>query len=210
MGADRARSRIKRLRGFSRPQLARGANASVYGRSTSPLGLMNTAVRPALASDAPSLAAIKAATFPPKAVTDEPKTQSDLGFKPYTELIENHRGLVYVAETNGSVVGFLALQHEGHPAVVGRNPLKLWQLYVAPALHGSDVASQLMSATMDHARTHLHDVVWLGVSEHNARGRAFYRKHGFKPLGVHQVRAGGHAHQDIVMSCLVHSDGGSK
>jgi ribosomal protein S18 acetylase RimI-like enzyme len=112
--------------------------------------------------------------------------------------------LVYVAETHGSVVGFLALQREGHPAVVGRNPVKLWQLYVAPALHGSGVASQLMSAAMDHARTHLHDVVWLGVSEHNARGIAFYRKHGFKALGLHLVGAGGHAHQDVVMSCLVH------
>jgi ribosomal protein S18 acetylase RimI-like enzyme len=165
---------------------------------------MTTTVRPALTSDAPSLAAIKVATSPPRAVTDEPKRQSGPRFKAYTELIENHRGLVYVAETHGSVVGFLALQREGHPAVVGRNPVKLWQLYVAPALHGSGVASQLMSAAMDHARTHLHDVVWLGVSEHNARGVAFYRKHGFKALGLHLVGAGAHAHQDIVMSCLVH------
>jgi ribosomal protein S18 acetylase RimI-like enzyme len=165
---------------------------------------MTTTVRPALTSDAPSLAAIKVATSPPRAVTDEPKRQSGPRFKAYTELIENHRGLVYVAETHGSVVGFLALQREGHPAVVGRNPVKLWQLYVAPALHGSGVASQLMSAAMDHARTHLHDVVWLGVSEHNARGVAFYRKHGFKALGLHLVGAGGHAHQDVVMSCLVH------
>jgi ribosomal protein S18 acetylase RimI-like enzyme len=163
---------------------------------------MTTTVRHALTSDAPSLAAIKAATYPPRVVTDEPERQSGRSFKPYTELIENHRGLVYVAETNGSVVGFLALQHEGHPAVVGRNPVKLWQLYVAPALHGSGVASLLMSAAMDHARTHLHDVVWLGVSE--PRGIAFYRKQGFQALGLHLVGAGAHAHQDIVMSCLVH------
>jgi len=183
-------------RGVSCPQSGR--------RLTSSLGLMATAVRPALASDAPSLAAIKAATSPARVVTDEPKRQSGPRFKAYTELIENHRGLVYVAETDGAVVGFFALQHEGHPAVVGRNPVKLWQMYVAPALRGSGVASQLMSAAMDHARTHLHDVVWLGVSEHNARGIAFYRKHGFKALGLHLVGAGGHAHHDVVMSCLVH------
>jgi ribosomal protein S18 acetylase RimI-like enzyme len=165
---------------------------------------MTTSVRPAVASDAPSLAAIKTAASAPKAVVDEPHTQSGRRFNPYSELIESHRGLVYVAETNASVVGFLALQHEGHPAVAGRNPVKLWQLYVAPALHGSDVASQLMAAAMDHARTHLHDVVWLGVSEHNARGIAFYRKHGFRALGLHQVGADAHAHQDFVMSCSVH------
>jgi diamine N-acetyltransferase len=165
---------------------------------------MTTTVRPALVSDAPALAAVKAATSAQNAVVDEPKTQSCLSFKPYTELIENHPGWVYVAETNGSVVGFLALQHEGHPAIAGRNPVRLWQLYVAPAFHGSDVATQLMSAALDHARTHLHDVVWLGVSEHNARAIAFYRKHGFRALGLEQVGAGGHAHQDIVMSRLVH------
>jgi len=166
--------------------------------------MTTSSVRPAVASDAPSLAAIKAATSAPPAVIDEPQRQSGLSSNPYRELIENHRGLVYVAERNASVVGFLALQHAGHPAVVGRNPVNLWQLYVAPALHGSDVASQLMAAAMDHARTHLHDVVWLGVAEHNARGIAFYRKHGFKVLGLHQVGADEHAHQDIVMSCPVH------
>jgi ribosomal protein S18 acetylase RimI-like enzyme len=164
---------------------------------------MTTSVRAALALDAPSMAAIRAATSESEAIVDEANTRSHLSSESYTELIQKHAGLVYVAETSGSVVGFVALQDETHHAVVGRNPVKLWQLYVAPTLHGSGVASQLMSAAMDHARRHLHDVVWLGVSEHNARGMAFYRKHGFKALGLHQVGTGAHAHQDVVMSCFV-------
>jgi diamine N-acetyltransferase len=164
---------------------------------------MSTSVRPALASDAPSLAFIRAATAESEAMVDEATKRSRVRSESYAELIQKHAGLAYVVETGGSVVGFVVLQHETHHAVVGRNPLKLWQLFVAPALHGSGVASQLMSAVMDHARRHRHDVIWLGVSEHNARGLAFYRKHDFKALGVHPVGTGGHGHQDVVMSCAV-------
>jgi ribosomal protein S18 acetylase RimI-like enzyme len=162
---------------------------------------MSSSVRPAVASDAPSMAAIWAATEGSEAMVEEVNARSRVRSEFYAELIQKHAASVYVVEVRGSVVGFVVLQKETHHAVVGHNPLKLWQLYVAPVHHGSGVASQLMSATMDHARMHLHDVAWLGVSEHNARGIAFYRKNGFKSLGIHEVGAGGHAHQDIVMSC---------
>jgi diamine N-acetyltransferase len=111
--------------------------------------------------------------------------------------------LTYVAETDGRVVGFIALQLASHPAVESRNPIQLWQIYVLPEFHGSGAANQLMAAAFGRARMHLHDVIWLGVSEHNGRGIAFYRKHGFGSLGLHQVGVGGHMHQDIVMSCAL-------
>ena len=111
--------------------------------------------------------------------------------------------LTYVAEAGGVVSGFIALQLASHPAVESRDPIQLRQIYVLPEFHGSGVANQLMAAAFGHARMHLHDVIWLGVSEHNARGISFYRKHGFSSLGLHQVGVGGHSHQDVVMSCAV-------
>lgn len=71
--------------------------------------------------------------------------------------------------------------------------------------HGTGIATELLAAAKEHARRHLHDVLWLGVSEHNARAIAFYRKHGFKSLGVHKVGAGHHEHEDVLMSCQVSS-----
>jgi ribosomal protein S18 acetylase RimI-like enzyme len=164
---------------------------------------MSASIRLARASDAPSMAAIRAATDEPEAMLEKVDGRSRARSEFYAELIQKHAASVYLVEVRGSVVGFVVLQQETHHAVAGHNPLKLWQIYVAPAHHGSGVASQLLSATMEHACRHLHDVVWLGVSAHNARGMAFYRKHRFKALGLHVVGAGGHAHQDIVMSCAV-------
>jgi len=116
------------------------------------------------------------------------------------DLVERHAGLVYVAEADGSIVGYLALLNEAHPAVESRNPLQLWQIYVIPAFHGAGIAARLMAAAVEHACRNQHDVIWLGVSEHNVRAIAFYRKHDFNPLGLHRVGAGNHAHEDVLMS----------
>jgi ribosomal protein S18 acetylase RimI-like enzyme len=148
--------------------------------------LVPVSIRRAVLADAASLAAIKEAA---------------LGIG--AQLVEDSIGTVYVADADGSSVGFLALQREAHPAVAAQQPLKLWQLYVIPEFHGRGVAARLMSAAIAHAREHRNDVIWLGVSEENARGIAFYRKQGFAPIGVHPVGGGEHAHQDIVMSRAV-------
>lgn len=140
-------------------------------------------VRPARAADATAIAAVNAAAS--------------------VEVVERYPGLVYVAEADRLVVGYLALKNEAHSAVESRNPLQLWQIFVVPAFHGAGIAAELMTAAMHHAREHSHDVVWLGVSEQNARAVAFYRKHGFTPLGLHRVGAGHHAHEDLLMSCRV-------
>lgn len=151
-------------------------------------------VRRALRSDAPFLASVKAAVAPGC-------PESDPAY--FVDLLARNEGLVFVVQSQGSVIGFLVLQREGHPAVSAGSPLQLWQLYVAPAFQGSGVAAQLTEAGMAFAREHKHDVLWLGVTPHNARGMAFYRKQGFVELGRHPVGAGKNDHIDVVMSCPV-------
>ncbi len=163
---------------------------------------METSVRSAVASDASALASVTAAISATVPASSDGHAQSlpALGAAHYADLIGKHAGQVYVAEVHGSVVGYLVLRSGAHSAIEGLKPIQLWQLYVAPAFHGAGVAARLMSAALNHARRHGHDVMWLGVSEQNMRGIAFYRKHGFEARGVHQVGSGEHAHQDVVMS----------
>lgn len=150
----------------------------------------STLVRVALGSDTAMLAAVRSAADPTSNIP-EPEH--------FEELASQNGGWVYVAESQDSVIGYLALRRAAHTAVAARDPIQLWQLYVVPGFHGSGVAAQLVNAAFDHARSHTHDVIWLGVSEHNARGRAFYRKHGFKEAGRHFVGSAEHAHEDVVM-----------
>ena len=150
-----------------------------------------TLVRKAQSSDAPLLADISEAVVP---------TQH-IDLQRFESLLETGGELVYVAQVQDSVVGFLVLQRQAHPAVPARNPLQLWKLYVLPSFHGTGVAAELMDAVFGHARSQDHDVVWLGVSEHNERGKSFYRKHGFTAVGTHVVGTAEHSHHDLVMSC---------
>jgi ribosomal protein S18 acetylase RimI-like enzyme len=151
----------------------------------------NTLVRVALNSDAATLAVVREAA-------DSQGGSPDPNY--FENLVRQNEGLNYVAQSNDSVNGYLVLQRIAHAVVAARNPLQLWQLYVVPAFHGSGVAGQLMNAAFVHARDKGHDVIWLGVSEHNERGIAFYRKQGFKAVGRRLVGLGEHTHQDVVMS----------
>ncbi len=154
----------------------------------------STLVRVALNSDAATLAAVREAAEPQSGPFDA---------NYFENLVHQNKGLVYVAQSNGSAIGYLVLQRTAHAAVGARNPIQLWQLYVAPAFHGSGVAGQLMNAAFVHGLDQGHDVIWLGVSEHNERGIAFYRKQGFETVGRHLVGLGEHTHQDVVMSRAV-------
>jgi ribosomal protein S18 acetylase RimI-like enzyme len=158
-------------------------------------------VRQGLAADAAHLATVRAAA---EGASQNPQLDTEY----FAHLIEQHPGLVYVAEAHGSVVGYLAMKRAAHAAVPARVPIQLWQLYLAPAFHGTGVAALLMSAALQQARRDQHDVIWLGVSEQNLRAIAFYRKAGFEALGRYEVGSAGHAHQDLVMSRPVHCGGG--
>ena len=152
-------------------------------------------VRQALRGDAAAMAAVRAAAAATVAdhAGDVPN-RADLG-----QLIEPHAGRVKVAEQDGTLIGYVALQRAAHPAVAARAAVQLWQLYVEPAFHGHGVAAALVAAALAQARRDGYDSVWLGVAPANARAAAFYRKQGFTSLGLHEVGGTAHAHQDLVM-----------
>ena len=154
----------------------------------------STIVRAALKSDVPFLASVwKAANLG----CEQPESSY------FIALLENCEGLVFVAQSQSVVVGYMTLQRSTHIAVEAQNPLQLWQIYVVPKFHGAGVAAQLMNTALTYARSQKHDVIWLGVSESNARGIAFYRKNNFQVVGRHLVGSAEHAHHDTVMSCAV-------
>ncbi|MGH7179515.1 MAG: GNAT family N-acetyltransferase, partial [Tepidisphaeraceae bacterium] len=150
-----------------------------------------TTVRAALKSDSPFLASVRKAADPGHELS-EPTY--------FDALLETPETLVLVAQSQGAIIGYSALKMTAHSAVAAQRPLQLWQIYVMPGFHGAGVAAQLMSAVLAHARGREHDVIWLGVSEHNARGMAFYRKHDFEVVGQFMVGSAEHAHRDVVMS----------
>ena len=120
----------------------------------------------------------------------------------FSQDIAAHEAGFYVAESGSGISGYLVMRVGHAPdCVSGRAPVQLWRLFVAAEHQGTGVAANLMSRAFGHAREGGHDVIWLGTSEDNARAIAFYRKHGFAPVGVAQLHHGHDSHQDLILSC---------
>jgi ribosomal protein S18 acetylase RimI-like enzyme len=106
----------------------------------------------------------------------------------------------FVAESDGAAAGYARLRAgDAPPGTSGEQPVELVRLYVDRAHHGSGVAAALTQACLSHARDGGHDVVYLGVWEHNPRAVAFYRKWGFEQFGEHAFMLGDDEQTDWLM-----------
>ncbi len=111
---------------------------------------------------------------------------------------------VLICEIAGVPIGYARLRSGPAPAeVIGKRPLELVRLYVDRAYHGRGVAAAMMQRCIDAAREGGHDVLWLGVWEHNPRAQAFYRKWEFKMVGTQMFHLGDDEQTDWVMSRVI-------
>jgi ribosomal protein S18 acetylase RimI-like enzyme len=90
-------------------------------------------------------------------------------------------------EEDGIVKGYMRINAK-HPfpldSFQDQKSIELVRLYVLKEFHGVGVANALMEFTLDYAREHKFDMVYLSVWEYNFRARGFYEKHGFTNTGV--------------------------
>lgn len=171
---------------------------------------MIVAVRFADATDAATLAAVAAATFPlacPPHTTEQASAEfiaahlSETSFVGY--LADPQREL-HLAEIEGGAAGYTMLVF-GEPhdldaaaAITVRPTAELSKFYVRAQHHGAGVAAALMEATLGAARAREVAGVWLGVNQENARANRFYEKNGFELVGTKRFLVGGIWEDDFV------------
>jgi diamine N-acetyltransferase len=106
----------------------------------------------------------------------------------------------FIAEVRGMAVGYVKLQAGvSVPGISAVNPMELGRIYTSPEWYGRGIGTRLMQTCIDEARQNGHDVLWLGVWEHNPRARVFYRKWGFVEVGAHRFFLGDEPQTDILM-----------
>ena len=140
-------------------------------------------VRVAISQDAAPLARVHLASalngfahiFPAKS----PKPQLTDLEREWALLIESELMTVFVAETEGSVVGGVAFGEDEHSAPPGYGLLA--RLYVAPEHAGEGVGGRLHDRAVEQMRRDGWSRVWLWVLEGNAHGRAMYERRGWRP-----------------------------
>ena len=107
-----------------------------------------------------------------------------------------------VAVQGDRLIGYAQLKWGAAPKCVSaEKPAEISRLYVDQAQHGQGVARELMTRLFALAGAGGADRIWLGVWEHNPRAIAFYRKHGFTPVGDHVFRLGDDPQRDLIFVC---------
>jgi GNAT superfamily N-acetyltransferase len=86
-----------------------------------------------------------------------------------------NRGKGWVCEIDGRVVGF---------GIVDLTDHNVWALFVHPAYDRKGIGKQLHDDMLDWYFSQTDLTIWLGTSP-NTRAEKFYRKAGWKEVGIH-------------------------
>lgn len=114
--------------------------------------------------------------------------------------LADENSIFLIAEIDGKPAGYAKLIvgsiEEG---VNAQKPIELSRLYSHQEYLGKGVGQNLTDACFEYAKTHDHDVMWLGVWEYNPRAQAFYTKNGFREVGKHTFQLGSDPQTDLLM-----------
>lgn len=168
---------------------------------------MTITVRPGVAADAATLAALAERTFRDTFAADNDAKDMALhvarayGSEQQARELSDPRIVTLLAEVNDQAAGYAQLRRgPAPPCVTGEVPLELWRLYVDWQWHGRGVAPELMRSLEDEARRRGARTLWLGVWERNERAKAFYRKWSFVDVGSHVFMVGEDAQTDRILT----------
>lgn len=78
-------------------------------------------------------------------------------------------------------------------------PLELKRFYLLQEYQGQGIAREMMDACYGIAKEWGYKKFWLGVWEQNHRAQAFYKKCGFRKVGVHVFDMGGELQSDDIL-----------
>jgi len=115
-----------------------------------------------------------------------------------TEAASGADKVLYVAETDGSVLGVVGGFRRLDPAEV-----QLVSLWVDPAARGRGVARSLIGAVAEWARGRGAERIVLFVQEANAPGRALYLRAGFRPTGAREPVGAGRPGFKLIVTAAV-------
>jgi len=169
-------------------------------------------IRLATSADAAQLAELAAATFP--LACPPGNTADDIQAFIDGHLLEPHFA-AYLADPAKTILA--ADDFQGYTltvfteptdpdvlaAITTRPTAELSKCYVRAGNHGTGLATELMQATLDLARSRGASAVWLGVNEHNAKANRFYEKHGFAVVGTKHFTLGEKIEDDFVRELLL-------
>jgi GNAT superfamily N-acetyltransferase len=173
-------------------------------------GLMN--IRYGTSADAKMLSELGAKTFYDTFARDNtPENMAEhlkRSFSPEIQLAElsDPDNIFLIVENESQPIGYAELILDSkEDTLAGTNPLEIRRIYATQEYLGKGVGKALMQAAIQEARQRGRDSLWLGVWEKNPRAIDFYKKWGFKEVGMHTFKVGDDPQRDYVMELTITS-----
>jgi diamine N-acetyltransferase len=169
-------------------------------------------IRLATSADAAALAELAAATFP--LACPASAAPADIQQFIDTHLTERHfegyladeaKAVLVAGDFEGyTLLVFTDPTDEDVLAAITRRPTaELSKCYLRASSHGSGLATQLIQASLDLARSRGYAAVWLGVNQENEKANRFYEKQGFAKVGTKRFQLGGRWEHDFVREAVL-------
>ena len=171
---------------------------------------MNTEIkiRRATIQDAEALSDLSRRTFHdafhahPQNAPDDMRIYMDAAFSTIQMQVElaDENAVFFIAEVENQLAGYVKLLLDSRETgVTGEKPIELCRLYSEQKFLGKGIGAALMEQSLQTAKEHDCDVIWLGVWEFNPRATAFYRKYDFEVCGTHVFQLGSDSQTDVLM-----------
>lgn len=117
-----------------------------------------------------------------------------------TRELDDENSVFLIAEIDVEPAGYAKLiTNAAEEGITAERPIELNRIYAHQQFLGKGIGQALMDACFERAKTHNHDVMWLGVWEFNPRAQRFYEKNGFRIVGSHVFQLGEDPQTDLLM-----------
>lgn len=114
--------------------------------------------------------------------------------------LSNPDNIFLIVESDNISIGYAQLIMNSRDEALHRTkPLEIRRIYASRDYQGKGVGKALMQATIREARQRDCNCVWLGVWEKNQSAIDFYKKWGFREVGMHLFSVGDDPQIDYVM-----------
>jgi ribosomal protein S18 acetylase RimI-like enzyme len=112
--------------------------------------------------------------------------------------------IFFLAWYDSLLVGYAKIRTLKIPGELkDNNPMEIERIYVLQTHQDKKIGAALMCRCIDHAVAQQHDVVWLGVWEHNYKAVNFYKRWGFELFGSHNFVLGDDVQTDVLMKKML-------
>jgi ribosomal protein S18 acetylase RimI-like enzyme len=114
--------------------------------------------------------------------------------------IMHSENIFFLAWHNDRLAGYAKLSNNNIPMeLTNNNPIEMERIYVLQEYQDKKIGASLMKHCIEHAQGKQHDILWLGVWEHNYKAVEFYKQWGFEIFGSHLFILGNDHQTDVLM-----------